>query len=145
MTERTREQDDDTVVRDGQTVRVRLSLMDSVQQAIARGGIAVHDAVPLHRPGYAALTDAQARQKQTFYDAYEKKLTGAWRQDAKLAQPSMHAATLANPNATHAEIMAAHGGAVTLSPEQMAKREKANAAYNQRISNAWKNNATAAG
>jgi hypothetical protein len=69
--------DDDSEVRDGQSVRVRLDMMDSMQRA-------VFDAYG-HQPGYARLTDAQAKLRREARGGMIRRAQNAWR-DANPAQ-----------------------------------------------------------
>jgi hypothetical protein len=66
--------DDGEVTRDGESVRVRLNMMDSMQRA-------VFDAYG-HQPGYVRLTDAQAKLRREARDAMIRRVTTAWKRDA---------------------------------------------------------------
>lgn len=83
-------EDDDEVVRDGQKVRVSLTLMDSLQKAIA-GNVTVP---ALCRPGYVQLNDAQVADKAATYAAYNERLNNAWKAPPPLL-PQPHTDTKA--------------------------------------------------
>lgn len=71
------EDDDDQIARDGQTIRVPLMLMDSVQKAVASSTVTNDGAG--HRPGYAVITDAMVKDRLKLYDAYIARVTSAWK------------------------------------------------------------------
>lgn len=114
MSKRTEDEDDD-VVRDGQTIRVSLMMMDSmdpVQCAVASNAL-VGDGVG-HRPGSLALTDADRERRQQLHDAYERTLTSRWRNP-------LTPASQRNPERPTGDA-----------------RLDAYAQYNQRVANAWR-------
>lgn len=82
-------EDDDHVLRDGERIRVRVSMMDtaSVDVAeIARRAFVDVTGVPMHRPGYAQVIDAD--QEKAADAAWDRKvkLTGdAWKHPPAIA------------------------------------------------------------
>lgn len=84
-----RRDDDDEVMRDGQRVRVPLTMMDSMQRAIAQS--ATFDAA-LHRPGYRFGDPAEQAVRDAVRITREAMLADAWRTPATVA-PVADAAT----------------------------------------------------
>lgn len=68
-------EDDEDVIRDGEKLCVSVMLMDSMQRAVA-GNVAVP---VMHKPGYATLSDAQARDREATYSAYNTRVSQAWK------------------------------------------------------------------
>jgi len=75
----TRTADGEEVLEDGESIVVRMHMMDSVQRAVAARTTVV-DTVG-HRPGNLALTDADAdRQRRALLvDAYDRRVGDAWK------------------------------------------------------------------
>lgn len=96
-----RDEDDERIVRDRSGVRVPMMLMDNK---------------PQHRPGPVVVADADAerRRRAALYDAYDQRISEAWKDQAP---PT---ADRANPPPTPAEVSDCY------------KR------YDQRIENAWR-------
>ena len=63
---------DDEIVRDGQVVRVPLTIMDGAAN-IARAGLVRHS------PGYAVLSDAERLQRIERQQTKDAQLTDSWR------------------------------------------------------------------
>jgi hypothetical protein len=74
----------DEIVRDGQTVRVPIMLMDARQRQIADRKPSQYG----HRPGSMPLTDAERVVKVDRQRAYEQKITQRWRNPASGSEPS---------------------------------------------------------
>jgi hypothetical protein len=104
--------DDSEVVRDGERIVIRMSMMDSLQHAVA-GGIAVADAVG-HRPGSLPMTNAERERRTALYQDHDKRLSERW----MTLQP-----TADTPDAGHST-----GDA----------RLDAYARYQQRVTDAWR-------
>jgi hypothetical protein len=111
-------QNDDDVVRDGQSVRVRLDMMDGVQRAVAFD----------HQPHYARLTDAQLATRISARDAYVQRLSNAWRMDMNPGgdQPDDEAEP---DNSSSPEVMRRH---------LQGRRDMAWERYKDQLGNAWK-------
>ena len=114
----------DSILKDGEVLRVPLRLMDSYQRSVYEH---FHDAgrltcvtdaaggtIGLHRPGFR-VADGVVRDT-SHYDAYERDLTTAWKQD--VADP---------PNRQGRDSMPVRD-----------EREQAYADYETRIQNAWR-------
>lgn len=77
-TPRTRTDDeDDEVLRDGERIVIRMSMMDSLQRAVV-GDAAFTDAVG-HKPGSLAMTDAERERRTSLYRDHDEKLGERWR------------------------------------------------------------------
>jgi hypothetical protein len=75
--------DDDNILKDGERLRVPMTLMDGIQQAVARESLRVTDGagktVGLHRPGFRlSATDARSTDLDV-YAEYEKFLVDSWK------------------------------------------------------------------
>jgi hypothetical protein len=81
--------DDDDIVRDGQVVRLPMTMMDGmdpIQKAVARASLRVTDGggkggLNLHRPGFR-LSDARQTSDAAIaraYELYDAELTSAWK------------------------------------------------------------------
>ena len=66
---------DDEIVRDGQVVRVPLTIMDAAA-SIARAGLVRNS------PGYAVLSDAERQQRIERQQARNAQLANGWRSPA---------------------------------------------------------------
>lgn len=82
---KSRTEDDDDIVQDGQRVSVPLMLMDSVQQAIAATGAGT----ARNKPGFVAADSANVEARQALYDAADRKLSEAWKNPAPLPASSV--------------------------------------------------------
>jgi hypothetical protein len=107
---RTRHEDADYVVRDGESVRVPVFLMDAVQRRVA-----AFDARD-HQPHYAELTDEVRKLRSATRTEYLAGLQDAWRSPARRA-PRKIAAADADP---------------------MRRRTEARDAYVERTCEAWR-------
>jgi hypothetical protein len=88
--------DEEAAVRDGRYVRVSMFAMDSldpVQRAIAADAVSTFDA-SAHRPGYRGRSPEAVKRLQDALQAYDDRLSNAWRNpgpaapDAKPAGPA---------------------------------------------------------
>ena len=136
MRRRHDDDDDDDEVRDGETVRTRMVLTDTVPAAFAFDG----DDLSLHRPGYrmmtsdAAVLDARAKARDA-YDEYCRRISNAWRRPIRdFAEPDL---------GSRPEELRRH---LRTEPDDdaQARRDRAWADYCGRISNAWRTNPRAA-
>jgi hypothetical protein len=81
--------DENGLLKDGRSVRIRMSMMDSdhfdpVQQAMAPAYVRVTDGqsgtAGLHRPGFRIpANNSLVRARDAAYSDYERELTTAWR------------------------------------------------------------------
>lgn len=88
--------DDDGVVKDGQTIRVPLIMMDSADARLRAEGVnqllksgtltdeqrAAFVRTPstaLHAPGSLAMTDGDRASREKLYEARDRKLGDAWK------------------------------------------------------------------
>jgi hypothetical protein len=109
--------DDDDVVRDGESVRVPLHLCDRVQRAVVFDGDA-------HRPHHAELTDEVRKLRAETRREYLANLQDAWRTPHRDA---------AEPDSSSPPVMRRH-----LEPDNaQARRDAAWASYRDRLSQAW--------
>jgi hypothetical protein len=84
----------DHMLRDGEALKVRLSMMDAMQRDIARFAnerfrVTAADGstgLSLHRPGYRLSDIALEAEKSVIYDEYDRRITSAW-QDARGDHP----------------------------------------------------------
>ena len=123
--------DDDRIVRDGERVKVRLDLMDSVQRAVATDGLRLHDGTgnPAgHKRGYAFGGNAEQRQRAAAYAERTTRLQNAWRSPAEAAERIE----------TQLEAWHKPGARPGLRQDAATDRVAAHAAYVQRIQNAWR-------
>lgn len=121
------------ILEDGERLTLGVTMMDAQQRMVA-------DAKKLpsfvgHRPGGLALTDAERQKRTALYATKDRMVADAWR-DAAPSIPATPAVNLANAQPSTTK---------KLEPKEMATREAAIATYNERISSAWKRNATGAG
>lgn len=75
---------DDEVIKDGQTVTVRMNLMDSALDTVQRAIIAAQQSNTLHAPGSLATTDAERDRRAKLYEDRDKRLTDAWKNPPSL-------------------------------------------------------------
>jgi hypothetical protein len=113
--------DDDGILKDGEMMRTPLVMMDALQRRIA--GAAPTFDVALCQPGPRFSTDAHERNaiernRQKLYGEAERRLCDAWRSPAAIVADQQRAA----------EAPLVVGDA----------RANAYAAYEKRISEAWK-------
>src|SRR5262249_41165424 len=124
--------DDDEMVRDGESVRVPMFLMDKVQRAVATIGQRLHDGMgnPAGRKrGYALGGNAEQRQLAAeAYDERTTRLQNAWRSPAGAAER----------NEAQLEAWRRPGARPSLSQDAAVDRTAAYAAYVQRMENAWR-------
>jgi hypothetical protein len=80
--------DDDEIIRDGQAVRVPLTMMDAVQRAVARGAAHLTDHVgngvgtgALNRPGFRCFLEDEAGElrKERAYRDHERYIRDAYK------------------------------------------------------------------
>ena len=109
MTNRNKTQTEDEydVARDGETVTVRMHMMDGLQHAVA-GSAAIFDATG-HRPGYAQLSDADRERRDALYRDHDAKLSERWR-----TSPPTTSATAARQSTGDARLDAYSCYSVTL-------------------------------
>lgn len=83
MTKLNELEDDKDVLKDGQSMRVPLFLMDSLSRVV------VTDTAPTvgHKPGSLAITDADRASRDELYQRRDKRLTDAWKNPPPL-EPS---------------------------------------------------------
>lgn len=75
MTKLDKLEDENSVIKDGQTLRVPMFMMDSLSRVIS-------DDIPStagHKPGSLALSDADRASREKLYEARDKRLTDAWK------------------------------------------------------------------
>jgi hypothetical protein len=93
--------DDDDIVRDGQSLRVPIMLMDAASRAPADASaitarILADQALPtvLHRPGaLAVVTDAERNARDQLYAARDRRVADAWKNTrAPIAAPAAQTA-----------------------------------------------------
>jgi hypothetical protein len=124
--------DEDDIVRDGETVKVRMHMMDALQRAIAVDRLRLHDGLgnPAgHKRGYVFSSNAEDRQRAT--DAYDERtaqLQNAWRSAA------------AKVESNQAQLEAWRSPGAKPGPRQKAEADRAgaHAEYVRRIQNAWR-------
>lgn len=126
--------DGNGIVADGEGVRVRMTMMDAANPALAHAA-AVADAIKRaeafdasrgvgHRPGYSTQDAGDAGEKAR--EARDAKMRDAWRNPAPVldaAKPQQHAA-LVPPTASHADLFKA--------------RDQAAQDRDRRLESAWK-------
>jgi hypothetical protein len=123
--------DDDHIIPDGGTVRVRMHMMDALQRSVAVG-FGTFNARD-HQPGYRTALDAgmpphvrDARARaDAAYDAMCARLTNAWHTLGRDADPDSDGA---------AARLRQHLGA----DEVEAKRRAARQTYVDQLTNAWR-------
>jgi hypothetical protein len=119
----------DVEIPDGQSVKVRLSMMDSLQRAMMG-----------HRSGYVRLSDAQVAARERVRAKWIKQLGDAWRTDARRKRPDDD-----DEDDDEDEVQGAAGQAKT-DPRKIGRsavdaRAAATAAYYQmvqRLQDAWR-------
>jgi hypothetical protein len=124
--------DDNDVVRDGESVRVSLHMMDGLQRAVATYGLRLHDGMgnPAgQKQGYVFGGNAEQRQRVAkAYDEWTKRLHNAWRTPGAAAER----------NEMQLEAWRRPGARPGLRQDAATDRATARAAYVQRIQNAWR-------
>jgi hypothetical protein len=78
-------EDDDRIAKDGEVVRVPMMMMTDSSVPRATAASQITDGAQ-HRPGFAAINDADITTRQTAYDAYQKRLTSAYKDPPPLAE-----------------------------------------------------------
>ena len=74
----TKTKDDDKILKDGERVRVPLTMMDSVQKSVYADALSHH--ASLYKPGYRFVTDSEAKQRiDDAHAAYREELSNRWR------------------------------------------------------------------
>lgn len=78
-----KDDDDDKskVVKDGESIRTSMLLMDSVQREVVTHTV-TQDALAIHKRGYVQLSDSERVRRQSLYDAYDRRISDAWKGDA---------------------------------------------------------------
>lgn len=71
--------DEDKVLKDGQSLRVPVFMMDSALDTVQRAIIAAQQPETRHAPGSLPLTDADRASREELYLRRDKKLTDAWK------------------------------------------------------------------
>lgn len=109
MTKLNETTDDDGVIKDGQTVRVRMNMMDSALDTVQRAIIAAQSVADTsstagYRPGSLPLTDTDRASREERYSRRDQKLRDAYK-NAPPLEPSQ--AKTAIVPATSAERYAA--------------------------------------
>jgi hypothetical protein len=138
--------DDDEVVRDGESVRVPIFLMDEVQRTVAMDGLRLHDGMGGrvgHKSGY--VFSGNVRQRDAAYDEARREARGAraqWLQqlrDSWKRTPGRDA----GPEPDAAEVLLKrHLGTGPTEPDAddaQVRRDRQWAEYCDRVSNAWRN------
>ena len=110
--DRTRAEDEGDVARDGETVTVRMPMMDGLQHAVAGDAVLIDTAG--HRPGYVQLSDAERERRDSLYREHDEKLSERWR-----TRPPAASATAARHSTGDA-------------------RAHAYARYQQHVTDAWR-------
>lgn len=122
----------DGILKDGQTIRVSMTIMDAaVQQELAdkfSPFVADH-----HRPNSAILTDEQKKAAHERQVASDKRLSEAWRNPAHLIVAQDLSVT---PPEVLKPIAFGSGESVAALDALQADNQ---AKYNARIENAWRN------
>lgn len=136
--------DDDEIVRDGESVRTRMVLMDSVTPEFA------FDA-DNHRPGYRmssvpAVLDARAKAREA-RDAYIERTVNAWRRPTRdFVEPDQSTRRGAADPERADEVEAQlerwrePGGIDRLARDLEAKRRANHEEFAANLSNAWRTN-----
>src|ERR1043166_9502366 len=78
----TTKSEEDKIVRDGESVRVPLLLMDELQRSVRANSL--HDGMGTqagYKPGFVFVAGRDETIILDAYDEYEKYTTGAWRGD----------------------------------------------------------------
>ena len=80
MTKIDKLEDEDSVIKDGQTLRVPMFMMDSLSRVV------VADTAPTvgHKPGSLPITDADRASHEEMYARRDQKMTDAWKTPAPL-------------------------------------------------------------
>jgi hypothetical protein len=141
----------DGVVKDGQSISVRMQFMDgSMEKAIADALAPKPFIADHHRPNSAILTDAEKKAADDRYNAAQKKLSDAWKNPEPI-YAGAHA-----PQGGHGHVLPISGnntslrtndpmspghapGAPTNAAELDAIQQANQAKYNSKIESAWKN------
>ena len=119
------QEEDDLILRNGERMRVPLTMMDALQRDVAQHFARITDGagdsgLGLHRPGYR-LSSTVTRD-HSHYDQYEAEVQNAWK----------------NPHATGenegAPSRLKSKDAMPISDD----RERAYSEYQNRIENAWR-------
>jgi hypothetical protein len=123
---------DDDVVRDGESLKVPLYMMDSVQRAVATDGLRLHDGMgnPAgHKRGYVFGGNAEQRQRAAdAYDEWTRRLQNAWRTPGAAAER----------NEAQLKAWRRPGARPGLRQDAAHDRAAARAEYVQRTQNAWR-------
>jgi hypothetical protein len=112
--------DDDDMVPDGHSVKVRLELMDALQRQVAFNA---RD----HQPHHAELTDEVRQLRAATRDAYIQQITTAWSRRPGRVQDTVAPEPRDNLMRPHLSFA-----------DAQSLREKAYADYVERISNGWR-------
>jgi hypothetical protein len=75
MTKLNELEDEDRVLKDGQTLRTPMFMMDSLQRLVSGDTPSTAG----YRPGSLAMTDADRNSREKLYEARDKRLIDAWK------------------------------------------------------------------
>lgn len=73
-------EEEDSVIKDGQTLRVSMFMMDS----LARVVVADTASTVGHKPGSLPITDADRASREEIYARRDQKMTDAWKNPSPL-------------------------------------------------------------
>ena len=125
---RERDDNDKRVLKDGESLRVNVMLMDGVRREIAGATTSLRnfDGTPAgHKPGYVTTSDAERERRAALYAAHDAKVSSAWQQ----------------PAPSQADHSSKSGRSAQGDPPSRAANNDRAAAYaadDKRISEAWR-------
>ena len=92
---RTLDEDEDYIVKDKESIRASLNMIDSVDPVQRYGmQMSATPPAPMHRPGHVRVGDTDYEQRQNALYDRDEKLSNAWRDpDAPKAQETRDAGT----------------------------------------------------
>lgn len=127
------EPEKDGVLKDGQSIRVRMTVMDAeVAAALADKFVGDHSS---NRPHAAMLSDAQKAAAIERHTAADKKLSEAWRNPTPLYIPTIDQVNGEAILEVHRRVPSSDMTADALDALQADNQRR----YNARIENAWRN------
>jgi hypothetical protein len=128
--------DEDKILRDGESLRTSMTMMDAQQIAVADALQPKPFVADHHRPNSAILTDAEKKAADERHAARDKRLSDAWKNPEPLYVPVTDGKAAREDTSITAEprFGPAAGNVEELDAIQVANQQR----YNARIESAWK-------
>jgi hypothetical protein len=143
--------DDNSILKDGETISVRMMMRDSITKSDAQialdatQAVKIRDAAILdaaHRPGFIraapVMTDAAVARNNArgeIYDAYDRDLADAWRRKDATVTDATDSRTAYHDSVKEKYSRTDHYDAA----KARAARDAAYAAYDSEQTDAWRN------